>query len=245
MFQKFVALILGFLLFLFFYRDVSPLSVVGLRMIWFTLGVTVVNAYFIRREIKKFLDLSLLLFPVLFIWSAIAVVFLLPGGALKLLGILITILLFIKIEANPTARYLGPFEEKVFFITAFGLFLGVWTLDYYFNFSWWLVILLFFGICFALLWSAFYPLGTTLYRKLLYCHFAALLLAQSSWALLFWSLHYFTMSVVFMGFFYLAWIIFRLQLEANINGKKVFFHVMLVTVLEATALTFARWLPPR
>lgn len=246
MLQNFLALALGIGFLVLFSRDFPlPLPAAGMRVLLFALLATTMNFIFLRRGIKKLLDLTKLLFPVLYILAVAMVIFLLPAGWFRLFIVAFTAAILVGIERKNSGSFSSAYGESLFVFTAAGLFLGIWATDFYYRLSWWAIVGLLSSAVFLLQWIAFYPIGTTYSRKLLFSATGVVLLAECAWILLFWSAFFVPTAILFTIFFYLVWILFKSQLEANITFKKIIFQSSVAVLAVAIIMATTNWLPPK
>lgn len=243
MLQKFVILILGAVFVLVFSFLPKSIMYALLEVLGLAIVSVVANFFFYRNQLRKPADVASLFLPAFWIFSVTAVVFLLPTPFWRFAFIVCCAFILITLELNLKSSNKHFFIENLFFISATGIFLGIWALDYYYTPGWWIIMSLIFVACFILLWMGFSVAVHEARGKLLYSLFLSFLLTQASWAILFWPLHYVTDTLVFSGLFYLLWMLARFFLSGSLGAKKIIFYSVFAGIVEFFALITALWLP--
>ena len=204
---------------------------------------TILNYFFHRRQVKRLSDLTFLLLPVFWIIASTAVVFLMPVGLWQYSFALVLAVAFLKLLVSLQPRVMTATTDNFFFLSSVGIFLGIWALDFYFTPGWWEIILLVFLSSIFLFWFGFDTTPGEDKEKLFYSFVLAFVFAQLSWALLFWPLHFISLTVVTAGLFYLSWLISRMHLLGILNRKKIVFHSVFSLLIALLVAVTATWLP--
>jgi len=204
----------------------------------------ILNFFVHFKNFKRRSDAAFLLPPIFFIFATISVSAVLPGNLYKTATLALCSLLFFIIELRLKPRLSAAlFYDNIFLLSAFGVFLGIWSADFFVTPAWWIVVGTLFLISLLLLWYGFYPSPLSNYEKFVFCLVIAFALAQIGWALLLWPLHYFTMALVFTSFFFLGWELTRFHIRGSLTRQKIIFHFSVVCILLAVALYTAQWTP--
>jgi len=202
------------------------------------------SLFFHRKVLRKFSDLTFMLFP--FFWIVANTFFLFffyqSGFLVFAFSVFSAYLLYlILLEMKPKIH--SVFIENTFFVSVSGIFIGLWTLDFFLTPAWWIVLLLHFGFVYGFLQAGFATTLATDSQRMVYSLVLALVFAEISWAMLFWPLHNLTSGVVSATLFYAGWSLTKLHLSGELDRKRtIFYGGFAVMVLLITILT-ASWIP--
>jgi hypothetical protein len=203
---------------------------------------TAANLMIFRNSFRKGMEITILLLPIFWLGSGSFLISLIGWTTVQTLIILFWTVGFFLIELWLDEMSLQLFEGA-YFISATGIFLGVWAADFYFSPGWWMIMALVFLFSFLLFALGFRAVPVSQSEKLLYALILALVMTEVSWTMLYWPLHFYPLTVAFVGVFYLTWMFTRLSLSRVLTIKKIIFHLVLFGIMELLALATAAWLP--
>lgn len=203
------------------------------------LAVGLLSAARLRKHSKKRSDLSWVIMPVLFAAGLFGTM-----AATNTLGMLFAVLavyiLYFYFSYFPSGipQYI---EQTFVLLGTFMLVVAVWSLNFFFSPPWWLVTLLFFGVSFLIFWQMFYKMGQMEKNLTLGALIGGLIMAEVSWALLFWPVYFFTAALVSFSLFYVCYILSGLYFEGRLTSRKVYFQLALVLLVLFATLASTAW----
>lgn len=243
MFQKLSSLFLAIIFIVLF-------SLEGLLLWQFLLGIgglivltTVINFFVHGKGIHRVEEFTFLLFPVLWIGASTVVIFLQNTKFWEIVFVYVLGIVFFRLQLNLRERTNSVFLENIFFLSSFGIFLGIWAIDFFFTPAWWLIMALVFVFSVILFWTGIFNTHADLKEKIIYSLLLAFALTEISWALLFWPLHFVSIAIVISVIFYLAWTITRLHFLGLLNKKKIAYYSGFSFLIIFVTLSTAVWLP--
>ena len=243
MFQKFSSLFLGIAFVVLFSLQELVLWQLLAGVGGLILATTVIN-YFVHRAGKNRLEeFTFLLLPVLWVSASTVVIFLQNTKFWEIIFVYLLGIIFFRLQLRLQARTNSVFLENIFFLSAFGIFLGIWAIDFFFTPAWWLIMALMFVFSVILFWMGIFNTHAERREKVIYTLFLAFALTEISWALLFWPLHFVSMAIVAAVIFYLAWTMARLHFLGLLNRKKIIYHSGFSVLILLVTLSTAVWLP--
>ena len=243
MFQKFSSLFLAIIFVALFNMQSLVLwqlltGVGGLIMI-----TTIVNYFLHRKGIHRIENYTFLLLPVIWISASAIFIFLQNVRFWEIVFAYALGIIFFRLQLSLQARVNSVFSENVFFLSAFGIFLGIWAINFFFTPGWWIIMALVFLFSVILIWIGIFNTHAERKERITYTLFLSLGLTEISWALLFWPLHYLSMAIVISAIFYLAWTMTRLHFLGMLNFKKIAYHSGFIALILIITLSTAAWLP--
>lgn len=218
--------------------ELRVLMVAALAMITFT-----VYFWLNRLDIRQPRDVTFLLLPVFWIAASAVAVWLQGEMVFRFLILIIALTLFLRLQLQLRSRGTTLFMDNLFFVSAIGIYLGIWAVDFFLSPGWWIIMGSVFISSLLFFWVGFFytPAGTA--ENLLYSSVLALMLTEIAWAMLFWPLHYITVTGVFAGIYYLMWELTRAHLRGSLTRQKIWFHASFVILMDVLILVTALWLP--
>ena len=243
MFKKFGSLLLAAAFVVLFSLSGLRLwqTVTGIALLIVLTGFT--NYFVHRKSVTRFWDFTFLLLPTFWIGASAGIIFLQNSRFWEIVFIYFFGIIFLKLQLNLQPKTNSIFLENIFFFSAFGIFLGIWALDFFFTPAWWLIMALVFTSSLLLFWTGIFNTHAQLNEKIIYTLFLAFMLTQISWALLFWPLHFVSMAVVTSVLFYLAWTVVRLHFLGSLNRQRIVYHSTFALLILLITLSTAVWLP--
>lgn len=188
--------------------------------------------------------------PMLLAGAGLGIFFFLPSEGLRNLFLLVSVGLIFSFEI-----FLGNFSENFLvseiLVVAFGLFLTLFGLDFYFpgvgtaatrqySFQPLYALGIFLSVC--LLARSLYeytPLDTL--QKNLSAVVMGLFSTQIFWALGFLPLHYTAAAFLLLNFMYIGLMLHYYHLFNNLNPKKIYFHAGLFLVCASLVFLTTPW----
>ena len=220
-----------------------PVSYLALLFVGMVLAA-IVNYFSNYLQVARLADLIFLLIPTFWIVAAASLVAVLGSAFWIMITAVVFLLGFVRLqlEISPSAA-LSPMTEIQFFFSVVGIYLGVWAIDFYFSPGWWIVMLLIFVLSYLFFRTVLHFTSASSRQKSLYSLLLAFVFAELGWVMLFWPLHYLPTTLVFSGFFYIAWITSKLHFLKVLNRQKLIVHVVFILVMQVLVLLSAVWLP--
>lgn len=244
MLKRFAALLLAFAYISLFFLTISTRQLILSLAVFFACSLAA-SAFLNRNLITGYLDITLLLPPVFWVASASALIIRQDSIYMQLVLAVAAALVFIELQQRLSPVHHPLLFENAMFLSAAGIFYAIWSYEFFFIPSWWIVMVLMFASSFLLLWTTFYSTPAPVKERALFSLFLAFLAMELTWGLLFWPVHYITFTVVVAGMYYLAATLCRFYLMGSLTSKKIVFHTVFISLVECIALFSARWLPGR
>ncbi|MBI4053771.1 MAG: hypothetical protein HY397_00400 [Candidatus Doudnabacteria bacterium] len=202
------------------------------------------GSFFIyRQQLSNVTDATFLIFPILWILASACVLFLLATPFWRFAVIVFGVAGLVKILLDARPKVITNLLENLFFLSAFGIYLGIWALDFYFTPGWWLNIILSAIASFVFFWAGFSATPTSASSRLIFSLVLSLLFAEIAWTMLFWPLHFLTLALVFSCLFYLAWSLTRFHLMQALTKEKLVVHSSFVVLTVSFLLIVSKWFP--
>ncbi|MBX4204826.1 MAG: hypothetical protein KW788_01395 [Candidatus Doudnabacteria bacterium] len=234
MFNRVSSLILGILLFLVFYGSTQSLYVFATGLVLFIAATFAIN---IKRVGVSWPHLLLPCFYLLGSGSIFAVIAS-PSARLWFLIAACAIFYFLEMQLGRESHFL----QNVFLFSAFAIFTGIFSLQFYFprlSFVW--VVLLVFVFSYLLIIQGF--AGFSLPVKKYFSFLIALVCAQAAWGLSLWPTYYIVNAIVAFSIFYLLWIFSFSAFFGKLTRNKIYLQLSLVIIVLAATLLSANFLP--
>ena len=242
--RKYLSLFIGVFLFLVLYRQSLP---PGLYLALLFVGIVLtatVNYFSNYLRVTRLADLTFLLISTLWILAAASTVAALGSAFWIMIAAAVFLLGFVRLQLDISpSSALSPMTEIQFFLSVTGIYLGVWAIDFYFSPGWWIIMLLIFALSYLFFRTALHFTSASSRQKSLYSLILAFVFVEIGWVMLFWPLHYFPTTLVFSGFFYIAWITAKLHFLKVLNRQKLIVHAVFILAMQALVLLTAVWLP--
>ncbi|PIR97116.1 MAG: hypothetical protein COT91_03065 [Candidatus Doudnabacteria bacterium CG10_big_fil_rev_8_21_14_0_10_41_10] len=243
MYKGFAVLVLA-VIFLAVFLAPSVKVIVMVPVVAFLAVVTAVVNYLLhKKEIRSRYDLTFLTVPTFWILGTSAILFVQSSRIWQIVLGLIMVLMFVKLEMNILPKINSSLIDSLFFFSAAGVFLGIWAFEFYFTPAWWLVLILIFFASFSFYWASYYNVLANLQEKMIYSTVLAFLVTQISWALLFWPLHFVSITVVMLALLYLAWMIGRLHLQGTLKKNAILYHSGFSGLIIFIVVLTSNWIP--
>jgi hypothetical protein len=233
MLKQVLALILSLLLFLTFAISGESLSLLGYSL----LGL-IILAYAINSFQLKFSWPHLLL-PTFFLLAVGVSYAVISVAGIRVSFLIIAAILFYLLQTKLGQE--SYFLQSMFLLSVFGIYSGLFALEFYLNLNIWLVLIgvLVFTLFFTLQGFAGFELSTKKNSILL----IVLIITQAALGLLLWPVHFMVSGVVLFGMFYLLWIFLISALFGKLTRNKVYWQVGLVSFALLVVLATAAWSP--
>jgi len=226
---------------LFFRSAQAPILISAAAI--FSLLCLLVDFLLYRKELRHFFDLTFLLYPLFWITASLGIMALIPDGFWRVIFALLLAMGFWKLQLELGPFVSSPALDNLFFLSVMGIFLAVWAVDFYFTPGWWIILTSVFLLAWLFFWTSFFATDAGVNAKLVYSMILAFLLTQVTWAMLFLPFHFFTMSLILSGVFYVFWHIVRFYLQKTLTREKIIFYVAFAAGVEILALLTTAWLP--
>lgn len=209
----------------------------------FTLLCLLVDSLLYRKQLSRFSDFTFLCYPLFWIAASLGLAALMPDGFWQVITALLLAMGFWKLQLELSPFASSSVLDNIFFFSVFGIFLAVWAADFYFTPGWWVILASVFALGWLFFWTAFFVTDASARAKLVYSSVLAFLLMQVSWAMLFLPLHFFSLSLVLSGVFYVFWHITRFHLQKTLTREKTIFYIVFASGVEVLAFLTTAWLP--
>jgi hypothetical protein len=221
-----------------FNTEQTILAVLGLAIL-----VGLFMLYFNRNGLRRFSDIAFIFFPIFWIAGGTVLIFLLEADFFRIVASAFVSYFLFRIMSDIRPKTHSALVDNAFFLSATGIFLGLWAADFFFSPAWWIIIALHFAFTFLFFWTGLSTALVGNYDKLLYSLILALVFAELTWAMLFWPLHFLSLTVVSAALFYSAWSLFRFYLSGSLDRKKIIFYTVFSSVVIIVVFSTAIWLP--
>ena len=243
MFQKFSSLFLAIVFVVLFSLQSLLLWQLLTGLGGLIVVTTIINYFLHRKGIHRIEGFTFLLVPIFWISASSIFIFLQNTKFWETIFVYALGVIFLKLQLSLQARFNSVFSENIFFLSTFGIFLGIWAINFFFTPAWWIIMALVFVFSAILFWIGIFNTHAESKEKLTYALLLALGLTEISWALLFWPLHFLSMTIVIAIIFYLAWTMTRLHFLGLLNKKKIAYHSGFSILILIITLSTSVWLP--
>jgi len=233
MLKRVSAIILSILLFLSFTLSGESISLLGISV----LGLMVIS-YVLNSFQLKFTWPHLLL-PTFFLLAVGVSFAVITLPIIRTIFLVVSAILYYLLQIKLGKE--SYFLQSVFLLSAFGIYSGLFALEFYLNLNIWLVLLgvLVFTLLFTLQGFAGFELTTKKNLILI----IVLLITQSALGLLLWPVHFLVSGAVLFGIFYLLWVFLVSAFFGKLTRNKIFWQVGLVSIFLLIILSTAAWKP--
>jgi hypothetical protein len=178
-----------------------------------------------------------LLLPVIYLLAVGAVFMLIPSTTLCLIFLILVSINFYFLEVKLGKE--SHFLQNIYLLSVFGLYLGLFAVQFYFNLKNWYIVPIAFLLTYLL--SVQGLAGFSLPAKRYFYLLTALICAEATWGLTFWPTHYFVNSIVLFSIFYLLWIFSFSAFFGKLSRQKIYWQLSLVAIVLTLTLTTAAW----
>jgi hypothetical protein len=191
-----------------------------------------------------------------------------PAGENWLRGLILTILFLsgffgsmAAVSALPIKLFLGFFGAVILFLgqiyptktlleilillTAFLVSLSVWAWNFFFSPSWWVILLVTFGVFYLLFWQEGLKLTAGQAEVRVFPLIASLILVEVAWAILFLPLYFLTEALVSLVVFYAIFEFSKVYFMGGLTKKQVLFHSIIIGIVLGLGLVSSAWQPLR
>ena len=233
MFDKISAITLALLLFLVLLGSANNLSVFVISLAVLILATLAVN---IKRVGWSW---SHLLLPVFFLLASGSGFAVITSSSARILFLIVASVLFWLIELQLGRE--SHFLQNVYLLTVFGIYLGIFALQFYFHLNIYLTAVFVFFWTYVLILLGF--AGFSLPAKKYFYLVTALSVAELSWGVMLWPTHFFVNTVVIFCAFYLLWLFAFSAFFGRLSVQKIYWQLTLITIVLALTLSTAAWQP--
>lgn len=233
MFIKISSLTLAILMFLVLFgtRDhpyVLAASVLGLILATFAINFKRLNFTWPH-----------LLLPVLYILATAGVFSLIPNQTWQIVFLVISCALFFLMEIRLGKE--SHLLQNIYLMSAFGLFLTLFALEFYFRLPLYLFAPAVFVVSYILAIQGF--TGFVLPAKKYFYLLLSLACTEAAWGLTFWPTHFFVGAVVLFCVFYILWLFSFSAFFGKLSRAKIFWQMSLIGIILIITLSTAAWKP--
>jgi len=182
-----------------------------------------------------------LLLPTIYLIATAFIFGLITDSNLRIGFILAASIVFYFLEIQLGRE--SHFFQNLFLLSVFGIYLGLFSFEYYLHLQiYWLLLLVFmFTFIFAVQGFAGFALPAKKYFHFL----TALIITEAAWGLTFWPTHYFVETVVLFCLFYLLWLFAFSAFFGKLSKAKIYWQLSLVAMVLIITLSTAAWRPLR
>lgn len=233
MFNKISSLTLSILLFLVFLGSASNLSVFLV-----SLAILIIATFVINVKRVGFL-ISHLALPTFYLLSAGIIFSIITSSTLRLIFLFIAAFLFLLIEIQLGKE--SHFLQNIYLLSAFSIFIGIFSAQFYFNFSIYWIGLISFVSSYFLIVQGF--AGILLPLKKYFSFVIALVCGQLALGLALWPTYFLVNAIVLFCAFYLLWLFAVSVFFGKLSRKKIYWQLALVILVLAITLSSAAWKP--
>jgi len=234
MFNRVSSLILSLLLFMVFYGSTSSLYVFAAGLVLFAAATFAIN---VKRVGISWSHLLLPVFYLLGVGSIFAVI---GNHNLRLIFLLASAIVFYFVELHLGRE--SHFLQNVYLFSAFAIFTGLYSLQFYFpKMSVMFLVLLTFIFSYLLILQGF--AGFSLPVKKYFAFIIAFVCAQAAWGLSLWPTYYVVNALVTFAIFYLLWIFSFSAFFGKLSRNKIYWQLSLVSIMLAITLVTANFKP--
>lgn len=182
-----------------------------------------------------------LLLPTIYLLGVASVFAVIADPNFRIVFLVAACLLFYVLEMK--LGHESHFLQNMFLLSAFGLYLGLFAAQFYFNLkAWWFVPLVFLA---TYLLSVQGFAGFSLPAKRYFYLMHALVISEAAWGLIFWPTYFFVDSVVLFCIFYLLWLFSFSAFFGRLTRQKIYWQLTLVAIVLLLTLSTAAWRPLR
>lgn len=233
MFDKISATTLALLLFLVLLGSASNLSVFLVSLAVLILATLGIN---FRRVGWSWPHLLLPIFFLLAAGSGYAVI---TSTTARIFFLLAASTLFLLVELQLGRE--SHFLQNVYLLTVFGIYLGIFAIQFYFHLNIYLTAAIIFFWTYVLILLGFS--GFSLPTKKYFYLITALSVMELAWGVMLWPTHFFVNTVVVFCAFYLLWLFGFSSFFGKLTVKKVYWQLALVGIVLILTLSTAAWKP--
>ncbi len=182
-----------------------------------------------------------LLLPTIYLLAVGSVFVLISNPSIRLIFLLLAAATFYFLEMKLGLE--SHFLQNIYLFSVFGVFLGMFALQFYFNLKiWWLAPLAFvLTYVFAVQGFA----GFSLPAKRYFYGVLSLICTEAVWGMTFWPTHFFVNSIVLFCIFYLLWLFSFSAFFGKLTREKIYWQLALVALVLVLTLSTAAWRPIR
>lgn len=235
MFTKIFSLALSVLLFLVLFGTRA-------HPYFFALGsILLIIAAFVFNYKRLNFSWPHLLLPTTYLAAVSAVTALIPDANLRIVFLLIASVIFYYLEVRLGRE--SHLLQNLFLLSVFGIYLGLFALQFYLRLPiYWLLILVF-GASFVFAVQGF--AGFALPSKKFFHFITALVATEAAWGLTFWPTHFFVDALVLFCLFYVMWLFAFSAFFGKLSKAKIYWQLTLVALVLIIILSTAAWRPLR
>ncbi len=241
MFNKISSITLAVLLFFVFMSAVlgsSQSANQNIGVFMASLFILIVAAFIINLR-RIGLSWPHLLLPTLYLLAVGSCFVVITSPTIRVLFLIIASIAYYFVELD--LGHESHFLQNIFLLSVFGLFLGIFAVQFYLHLSTRIIVPIIFVITYLLTVQGF--AGFSLPIKKYFYLLIALILAEASWGLILWPTHYVVNTVVIFSIFYLLWIFSFSAFFGKLTKKKVYLQLALVVFVLTVTLSSASWMP--
>ncbi len=180
-----------------------------------------------------------LLLPMLFLLAVGSGFVVITSPTLRMVFLSAASVAFYFVELN--LGHESHFLQNIFLLSSFGLYLGIFALQFYLHLGTKTIVSSVFILTYILTIQGF--AGFSLPIKKYFYFLIALALAEAAWGLILWPTHYVVNTVVIFCMFYLLWIFSFSAFFGKLSWKKIYLQLALVVFVLAVTLSSAAWMP--
>ena len=220
----------------------SP-SQFALSALGFVCLVTLINLFSIRKIVTSFADFSLLVLPAFFLLGIFGVTSLVSSDFLKLLIAVPACYMFLLYEFYFPKRVRVALEELFSVTTGFAILVFLWGINFFFTPTWWIFMLIL-GLAFFLLYfQAFYKFGFATGEAFTNSLLGTLVMLETAWAVLYWSVHFLTSAMVTFVVFYVVYMLSAEFFKGTLTRRKIYFQLWVVSFILFFSVASSLWRP--
>lgn len=235
MFTRISSITLAILLFLVLFGAQSNLYVLAISLV-----VLIFASLAINYKRLNFTWPHLLL-PVIYLLAVGSVFSVLISPTFRLIFLILASLVFYILEMKLGKE--SHFLQNIYLLSVFGIYLGLFAVQFYFNLKvWWVVPMVFLTTYFFAIQGF---AGFSLPSKRFFYFLIALVVAESALGLTFWPTYFFVDSVVLFCIFYLLWLFAFSAFFGKLTRQKIYWQLTLVAIVLILTLSTAAWRPLR
>ncbi len=182
-----------------------------------------------------------LLLPTFYLSAVSSVFAIIPSPTIRISFLIGASILFYFLEIKLGRE--SHFLQNIYLVSAFALFLGMFSLEFYFNLRIWYLVPLSFFLAYLL--SIQGLAGFSLPAKKYFYLLIAMVIAEATWGLAFWPTHYFVDAIVLFCIFYLLWLFAFSAFFGKLSKAKIYWQLTLIVIVAIIILATAAWRPLR
>jgi len=180
-----------------------------------------------------------LLLPTTYILAVSSVFMVITNPTARFVFLLLSSLTFFGLELRLGKE--SHFLQNIYLISAFGLYLGMFAVRFYFNVSSFIIVPISFVLTY--IFSLQGLSGFSLPAKKYFYFLLAALASEMTLGLMFWPAHFFVDAVVLFSFFYLLWLFSFSAFFGKLSRQKIYWQLILVAIVLILTLATAAWKP--